>query len=51
MAAYHILRDKVAYKELGMNYLDNRNKERVRRYHTNKLVQLGYEVLLVEKAA
>lgn len=51
VSAYHILKDKVAYKELGMNYLDNRSKERVRRYHMNKLVQLGYEVLLVEKKA
>jgi len=49
--AYHILKDKVGYKELGANYLDMRNKDKVQRYHVNKLRQLGYDVLLAEKAA
>ena len=47
--AYYMLRDGDSYKEIGMNYLDNRNKERVSKYYMNKLLQLGYEVLLVEK--
>lgn len=51
VSAYHIIKDKVVYREPGMNYLDDRNKDRVRRYHTNKLAQLGYEVMLVEKVA
>lgn len=51
VSAYHIIKNKVVYRELGMNYLDDRNKDRVRRYHTNKLAQLGYEVMLVEKVA
>ena len=50
-SVYYILRDGVPYKELGMNYLDNRNKERVSEYYLNKLVRLGYEVLLVKKEA
>lgn len=51
VSAYYMLKEGVAYRELGMNYLDNRNKERVSKYHINKLGQLGYEVLLVEKKA
>src|SRR3990172_5770946 len=49
--AYHILKDKVGYKELGADYLDRRNKDKVERYHVNKLRQLGYDVLLAEKVA
>ena len=49
--AYHILKDKVGYKELGADYLAMRNKDKVERYHVNKLRQLGYDVLLAEKAA
>lgn len=49
--AYHILRDKVEYKELGANYLDSRNEEKVARYHVKKLRQLGYEVSLSAQAA
>ncbi len=49
--AYHILKDEVGYKELGADYLDRRNKEKVERYHVNKLRQLGYDVLLAERAA
>lgn len=49
--AYHILKDKVGYKELGADYLAMRNKDKVERYHVNKLRQLGYDVLLAERAA
>lgn len=49
--AYYILRDKVGYRELGSDYLDRRNKDKVKRYYTNKLKQLGYAVSLVEVAA
>jgi len=49
--AYHILKDKVGYKELGADYLAMRNKDKVEKYHVNKLRQLGYDVLLAEKAA
>ena len=49
--AYHILKDKVGYKELGADYLDMRNKDKVKMYHMNKLIQLGFDVSLVEQAA
>src|SRR3990167_3599627 len=45
------LKDKVGYKELGADYLAMRNKDKVERYHVNKLRQLGYDVLLAEKVA
>jgi len=51
VSAYYMLRNGVSYKEIGMNYLDNRNKERLSKYHMNKLLQLGYKVLLAGKEA
>ncbi|MEW6215093.1 MAG: hypothetical protein AB1478_07835 [Nitrospirota bacterium] len=47
---YHILKDKVGYKELGMNYIDNRRKDKITRSYIKRLNNLGYNVLL-EKAA
>ena len=31
--AYHILKKKVGYQELGADYLDKRNMDRVKTYH------------------
>lgn len=50
-SAYYILKDRGGYKELGATYLDNLNKAKVLKHHKNKLEQLGYEVLLVERTA
>lgn len=50
-SAYYILKDGVGYKELGNNYLDSRNKDKVIRYYRNKLEQLGYDVQLAGKMA
>lgn len=49
--AYHILKDKIGYKELGADYLDKRNKEKVKMYHMNKLVKLGFNVSLEAQVA
>jgi hypothetical protein len=49
--AYHILKNKVGYRELGADYLDNRNKDKVKMYHLNKLIQLGFNVSLEAQAA
>ncbi len=49
VSAYHMLKHKIHYKELGIDYLDKRNKEKIQRHYINKLNQLGYEVSLVEK--
>jgi transposase len=47
---YHILKYKVEYKELGVNYLDNRKKDKVIGSYIKKLNNLGYDVLLQETA-
>lgn len=43
-AAYFIIRDKVPYRELGGNYLDEINKESIIRYHVRRLEGLGLKV-------
>ena len=48
--AYYILKDKVEYKELGIDYLDNRKKDKIIRSYTKRLRNLGYNVTL-EKTA
>lgn len=51
VSVYYILKDRVGYKELGENYLDNRNKTKALRHYIRRLESLGYDVLLQEKAA
>lgn len=48
--AYYILKDKVAYRELGISYLDNRRKHKMTRSYVNRLKKPGYEVTLKEAA-
>jgi transposase len=47
---YYMLKQKVAYKELGLNYLDNRKKSKITNNYIKRLENLGYKVTL-EKAA
>lgn len=47
---YHILKYKVPYKELGVNYLDERKKERIAKSCLRRLTNLGYTVSLKEAA-
>ncbi len=44
--AYHILRDKRPYNDLGVDYFDRLDQARLERHHVNRLKQLGYEVTL-----
>jgi hypothetical protein len=44
--AYHLLKDKTTYQELGANYFDQQDRERVSRRLTKRLEQLGYQVSL-----
>lgn len=44
IAAYFILKDKTAYKELGAEYLDNRKKDRQIQRYLDKLKELGVEI-------
>ena len=50
ISAYHILKYRVPYKELGANYLDERKKERIARSYIRRLTNLGYAVTLKEVA-
>jgi transposase len=49
--AYHVLRDGVSYRELGGDYFDRLNIDRLTRYHTKRLAALGYTVTLAKHAA
>jgi hypothetical protein len=51
VSAYYILKEGVPYRELGENYLDKRNKERIIRYHRSQLERLGFEITVTEKMA
>ncbi len=49
-AAYHMLKNKVVYQELGENYLESRRKKNQIRSYLDKLKDLGIEVE-IKKAA
>lgn len=49
--AYHILKTKQPYQDLGADYFDKLDTERIQRHHVNRLKALGYEVQLKPKAA
>jgi len=44
IAAYYILKDKVAYRELGADYLNQQRKDKQIKHHLKRLKQLGYEL-------
>lgn len=43
---YHVLKNKVEYKDLGPDYFDRLEPERLRRYLVKRLERLGYDVQL-----
>ena len=49
--AYHILKRRQPYHDLGANYFDERKKESVTHRLTKRLESLGYQVNLEPKAA
>jgi len=49
--AYHVLRDGQSYRELGGDYFDHLNPQRLTRYQTKRLAALGYVVTLTKSAA
>lgn len=51
VALWHILKRRVAHHDLGADYFERRNTARIRRHHVRRLEQLGYDVVLVDKAA
>ncbi|HEY7357922.1 MAG TPA: IS110 family transposase [Ktedonobacterales bacterium] len=46
---YHILRTKQPYTDLGVDYFDRLDAERIQRQHVHRLEQLGYTVTLTPK--
>lgn len=49
--AYHLLRDQCEYADLGADYFEKRDVQRIERHHVKRLQQLGYEVTLVPRHA
>lgn len=49
--AYHVLKKKVSFYDLGVDFLDNLEPERKAHYHTKRLEELGYAVTVTKKAA
>lgn len=41
VAAWHILRDGVSYRDLGRQYFDRLDREHLVRYHARRLAELG----------
>jgi transposase len=48
---YHVLRDGVAFQDLGSDYFDRMNTTKLKRYHLRRLAELGCEVTPVTPAA
>ena len=44
VAAWHVVRDGVAYRDLGRGYFDRLNRERLIRHHTRRLAELGVAI-------
>lgn len=51
VSLYHILKKYEPYKELGKDYLDNLNRNKILRYHKKRLESLGYEIQIKDKAS
>jgi len=44
IAAYFILKDQVAYKDLGADFLDNKRKTNQVQHHLKRLRELGVDI-------
>jgi len=51
VAAYYILKDKVAYKELGAEYLQELRKEKQIKRHIQLLKEMGVEIEIKQEVA
>ena len=49
--AYHMLKDKRPYSDLGADYFDTLDTARIQRHHVQRLEQLGFTVTLTPKEA
>lgn len=48
VAIHHMLANQVPYADLGADYFDKRDPDRLRRYYTKRLESLGFKVILEE---
>ena len=51
MIAYYLLRTRRPYTDLGLDYFDSQDTERIARHHIQRLGQLGYTVTITPKEA
>lgn len=51
VAIWHMLKHGVAHHDLGPDYFDRHNTDRLRRHHVRRLERLGYTVVLVDQPA
>lgn len=51
VALWHMLKHRRPHHDLGVDYFDHHNSQRVRRHHVRRLERLGYDVVLVERVA
>ena len=48
---YHVIKNKVPYNELGEDFFDKTNSDRLKKHYAKRLESLGYEVILKPGAA
>ena len=46
VVAYVLLKRGCVYEDLGCDYFERINQEQLARYHTKKLIKMGYTVTL-----
>jgi len=44
VAAWHVVRNGAAYRDLGRGYFDRLNRERLNPHHTRRLAELGVAI-------
>jgi transposase len=49
-AIWHMLHNALDHRDLGANYFERHNKDRIRRHQVRRLEQLGYSVAIQEAA-
>ena len=49
IAAYHILQDKVVYKDLGTEHLEKLKKQKQIGHHLKRLKELGQKLIVVDE--
>ena len=48
VAIYHMLKEKEQFRDLGCNYYNEINRDKIAKRHVDGLKRLGYDVALAE---